>query len=320
MIKWFHNDHEKLSYYNFFQFIENEEHLGIELEDWEEDALEGRLDRLGMAFIEFNEFNEFCRDYGHDVGIPLKECDLEDQLDKMINQSHKDYTLDEKDYFQGSPSMFNSEKAALSKAREIYKQLKRDKKDRFIDNDFGPKMGDEGGAFSLYRDGQTCPKGYPTPAEIQWVFSDALCDRGDAPQFLDDSAAADDCVQGKIGDCWLISAMSALAARDELIVGGMEGLELDPDMIVDKKIACSLSNGVFPPIFHKYRAKGLYVLRIFKNFKWRYIIVDERLPVLKGKVTATGQRIPVFGHCKSPHEMWVALIEKAYAKMHGCYE
>jgi len=29
------------------------------MEEWEKDALEGRLDRLGFAFIEFNELNEF---------------------------------------------------------------------------------------------------------------------------------------------------------------------------------------------------------------------------------------------------------------------
>ena len=111
--------------------------------------------------------------------------------------------------------------------------------------------------------------------------------------------------------------MAAIAQRDELIVGGRSGMDYDPDMIVDKEIAVCLSKGVFPPIFHKYRAKGLYVLRIFKNFNWIYVIVDERIPVKKEKKGTS--RVPVFGRCTSAHEMWVALLEKAYAKMHGCY-
>lgn len=43
-------------------------------------------------------------------------------------------------------------------------------------------------------------------------------------------------------------------------------MELDPDMIVGKEIASLLSNGVYPPIFHRYRAIGLYVIRVFKDF------------------------------------------------------
>lgn len=90
-------------------------------------------------------------------------------------------------------------------------------------------------------------------------------------------------------------------------------MEYDNDMIVDKEIASLLCNGVYPPIFHRYRKKGLFVIRIFKNFNWIYVILDERIPV---KIK---DQLPVFGACKSAHEMWVALIEKAYAKMHGCY-
>ena len=75
----FKADKEKLSYFSFFNFIKND--LDIRLESWEEDALEMRLDRLGMAFIEFNEFNEFCLDYGLSFGEPLLKTDLEDILD-----------------------------------------------------------------------------------------------------------------------------------------------------------------------------------------------------------------------------------------------
>lgn len=95
-------------------------------------------------------------------------------------------------------------------------------------------------------------------------------------------------------------------------------MELDADMIVDKEIASLLSKGVYPPIFHKYRAIGLYVLRFFKNFQWVYVVTDERIPVHTEEGPKKGQ--PVFGACKDPHELWVALIEKAYAKLHGCYE
>jgi|TARA_B110001450_G_scaffold210568_1_gene201840 hypothetical protein len=67
--------------------------MEIKLESWEEDALEGRLDRLGMAFIEFNEFNEFSMEYNINWNEKLAENDLEDILDAEINLSYKDYTI-----------------------------------------------------------------------------------------------------------------------------------------------------------------------------------------------------------------------------------
>jgi calpain, invertebrate len=72
------------------------------------------------------------------------------------------------------------------------------------------------------------------------------------------------------------------------------------------------SKGVYPPIFHIYRKKGMYIFRFFKNFKWIYVLIDDRLPC--------NNRELVFGKCRNPRELWVPLIEKAYAKLHGCYE
>jgi hypothetical protein len=119
----FKSQNDKCTYFDCFQFISNK--MEIKLENWEEDALEGRLDRLGMAFIEFNEFNEFSMEYNINWNEPLKEGDLEDILDAKINLSYKDYTVVSDDYFQGCKTMFKNEKAALAACRKIWKTMKK---------------------------------------------------------------------------------------------------------------------------------------------------------------------------------------------------
>jgi len=80
-----------------------------------------------------------------------------------------------------------------------------------------------------------------------------------------------------------------------------------------------LSTGVYPPIFHSFRKKGIFCFRFFKNFKWRYVLVDNRLPCSK---IYNDNQTPVllYGKCRSTNEFWVPLIEKAYAKLHGSYQ
>ena len=95
--KQFKNHDDKNSYYEFFTFINN--NLQIQLTVWEEDALEERLDRLGMAFIEFNEFNEFCLEYGINFNEPLIENDIEEILQQKLNVSYKQYKVRNNDYF-----------------------------------------------------------------------------------------------------------------------------------------------------------------------------------------------------------------------------
>lgn len=192
------------------------------------------------------------------------------------------------------------------------------KKDKWVDPDFGPRNAQDivGHKMSLYKDGNPPQKGYKEPDEVEWMQYDEMSKKNNAngkPGFIDGGAASTDCIQGDLGDCWLISAMSVLVTRDELLVGGLGGMDVNKDMIVDKEMAAKCSTGVWPPIFHRYRSKGIYVIRIFKNFQWVYVIIDERIPV--DKKTSK----PIFGHCIEYDEMWVALIEKAYAKLHGCY-
>lgn len=63
-----------------------------------------------------------------------------------------------------------------------------------------------------------------------------------------------------------------------------------------------------------FKEYGLYVLRFYKDCNVIFVIVDDRLPV-KEK-----DRKLIFAGNKDPNELWVPLIEKAYAKLHGCYK
>lgn len=42
------------------------------------------------------------------------------------------------------------------------------------------------------------------------------------------------------------------------------------------------------------------------------VTIDDFVPMRGGK--------PVYGRCRDPKEMWVPLVEKAYAKLHGSYQ
>ena len=61
------------------------------------------------------------------------------------------------------------------------------------------------------------------------------------------------------------------------------------------------------------RGRGIYTVKFNKNGHWLYVHVDDRIPCNR-----SGD--PYFSCSSDPQESWVMVLEKAYAKLHGCYE
>jgi calpain len=87
-------------------------------------------------------------------------------------------------------------------------------------------------------------------------------------------------------------------------------------LAINKEEILGLLDGVYPAAFVPFRAYGIYVFRFFKNYDWRYVIIDERLPC---RDAWDGPKL-VFCRCGNLNEFWGPLIEKAYAKLHKTYQ
>lgn len=119
----------------------------------------------------------------------------------------------------------------------------------------------------------------------QWLRLSDICPH---PQLFVDGADADDVIQGGLGDCWFLGALSCVGSRQELL---------------DRCIA----------VVPKHPKRGHYAFRFFKGGQWVTVHVDDRMPC-----DAEGNL--VFSKCREVNEVWVPLMEKAYAKLHGTYQ
>ncbi len=162
------------------------------------------------------------------------------------------------------------------------------------------------------------------PAEITKEYSE--CNKHEVePLFMDkEGVNANDVEQGKLPDCWFVSALSALAANGESMImsnldRGLLGSLSLPETVITKSMQTTLYNSVFSPLFHFYVTKGMYVLRFMVDYQWRYVITDDKLPCDSSGVPLYAKDKQKLDPQASVKEFWVSLIEKAYAKLHGSY-
>ena len=98
---------------------------------------------------------------------------------------------------------------------------------------------------------------------------------------------------GSVGDCWFLSALSVLAERKDLI----------------KQII-------------EYQAhleeKGAHAVNLCIDGVWQTVLVDNFLPQKKDAKGIEGFQLAYSRAANQ--QLWVALVEKAYAKVHGSYE
>lgn len=64
-------------------------------------------------------------------------------------------------------------------------------------------------------------------------------------------------------------------------------------------------------ITKEYNEQGVYKIRLCKNGEWVVVTIDDYVPCYYNAG-------PIFSRAHG-NELWVLLLEKAYAKLHGSY-
>ncbi|KAG7234788.1 hypothetical protein INR49_003967 [Caranx melampygus] len=128
------------------------------------------------------------------------------------------------------------------------------------------------------------------------LFEDPLFPTTDHdPHLFVDGLSAHDLHQGQLGNCWFVAACSSLASREALwqkVIPDWKDQEWDKDK---------------PESY-----AGIFHFRFWRFGEWVDVVIDDRLPTVNGEL--------VYCHSNDSNEFWSALVEKAYAKMCGCYE
>ena len=179
---------------------------------------------------------------------------------------------------------------SLAEVREEVRRLGRGQ--RWEDRSFSARSDS-----CLFRPGGRSRPTYNDGRPINWRRPHEL--KGVDPARVDlvvgsDGASAGDVVQGELGDCYLLGAMSAIAAA---VINQRHGA------LLLKRIKSGKAE----------LDQGFVTFELYSFGEWVEVTVDTMLPCNEAAE-------PIFAHCRDPNEQWVQFLEKAYAKLYGSYE
>lgn len=112
----------------------------------------------------------------------------------------------------------------------------------------------------------------------------------ESPVLFREGPTLGDVMQGSLPDLWLLGAMACVASHPTLDLVGSLVVSNEAD-------------------FLEY---GIITFRFYKEGEWVEVPVDTRVPF--------AGEMPLYSRSADPSEVWVPLLEKAYAKLHGSYE
>uniref|UniRef100_A0A8C7PXN0 Calpain 6 n=1 Tax=Oncorhynchus mykiss TaxID=8022 RepID=A0A8C7PXN0_ONCMY len=132
----------------------------------------------------------------------------------------------------------------------------------------------------------------PPPGMVEWKRPREISDE---PHLFVDGISSHDLNQGRVGNCWFVAACSCLALKTDLwqkVIPDWKEQEWDSK--------------------HPENYAGIFHFQFWVFGEWVDVVVDDRLPTINREL--------IYCHSKLNNEFWSALLEKAYAKLSGCYE